>query len=449
MKLENGILCLFAGLSLVGVGATAFADEAEINRRLDLLSREIESLKSGSSVEGGSTPESKDEVNDETKYGVSGSAQKVYKKNRGVSLGGYGEMLYENFKGHRDNGTPPGTNKVDRIDFLRHVIYTGYRFNDRFLLNTEVELEHAFSSQGNGPNGSSWPGEVALEFAYVDYLHSDVLNFRAGMVLVPMGFTNEMHEPTLFNSARRPEVEQIIIPSTWRENGFGLFGDVGPVTYRAYMISNLNSNGFSAGSMLKDGRQRGGRALVQNGWAWVGRADYTAMPGLLAGASYYAGNSPQYVGTSVGAASSIPTKIYEGHAQWKSMGFDVKALAAFVSLEKVQELNAARGLSGTNAIGAKAFGYYGEVGYDVMPYLCSDARESSLIPFVRWEKFNTQDEVPVASGLSSQANQGTLWVYGMAYKPIDQIVLKADYQDYQIKNNTGVNQVNASLGYTF
>ena len=58
----------------------------------------------------------------------------------------------------------------------------------------------------------------------VDYLWRDEANFRAGLVLVPMGFVNEIHEPTFFFGAERPEVERRIMPSTWRENGVGVFG---------------------------------------------------------------------------------------------------------------------------------------------------------------------------------------------------------------------------------
>jgi hypothetical protein len=39
----------------------------------------------------------------------------------------------------------------------------------------------------------------------------------------------------------RPNVERNIIPTTWRENGVGLFGQLGSLAYKAYVI-----NGFQA-----------------------------------------------------------------------------------------------------------------------------------------------------------------------------------------------------------
>ena len=71
---------------------------------------------------------------------------------------------------------------------------------------------------------------MSVEFAYVDYLWRPELGLRAGLLLVPMGFLNELHEPTVFLGARRPGVETAIIPTTWRENGLGVFGEAGAVT---------------------------------------------------------------------------------------------------------------------------------------------------------------------------------------------------------------------------
>ena len=59
-----------------------------------------------------------------------------------------------------------------------------------------------------------WPGSrVGTGF---DFMHNDAVNLRAGLLLVPMGFINEMHEPVTYFGTHRPEVEQRIIPTTWR-----------------------------------------------------------------------------------------------------------------------------------------------------------------------------------------------------------------------------------------
>ena len=86
---------------------------------------------------------------------------------------------------------------------------------------------------------------------------------RGDVDLVPMGFVNEMHEPTVYFGAERPEVERLILPSTWRENGVGAFGTIADrFHYRVYLINGMDGQGFSSNG-LRGGRQNGSRAIVR------------------------------------------------------------------------------------------------------------------------------------------------------------------------------------------
>ena len=205
--------------------------------------------------------------------GLGPAASKVYNVERGVSIGGYGEMLYQSFASETEDGSASA--KSDQLDFLRAIVYVGYKFNDRIHFNSEIEFEHASTGKG---------GEVSVEFAYLDFSLRPELGIRGGMLLVPMGFINELHEPPIFYGARRPEVESAIIPTTWRENGAGIFGEAGPVEYRAYAVAGLDASGFSA-SGIRGGRQKGARSLAED-FAFTGRVDLTSVPGLLAGISF-------------------------------------------------------------------------------------------------------------------------------------------------------------------
>jgi hypothetical protein len=44
------------------------------------------------------------------------SASKVYRKDRGVAFGGYGEVIYQNYDARNDAGAPSG--ERDQIDML-------------------------------------------------------------------------------------------------------------------------------------------------------------------------------------------------------------------------------------------------------------------------------------------------------------------------------------------
>ena len=58
--------------------------------------------------------------------GVGPAAAKVYSGKMGVSLGGYGEALYQNFARKDQSGAPSG--KDDQVTLLRAVVYLGYKF---------------------------------------------------------------------------------------------------------------------------------------------------------------------------------------------------------------------------------------------------------------------------------------------------------------------------------
>ena len=384
---------------------------SELERKLEVLAQEIETLRIG---EAAVAP-------DTSSYGFGPAASKIYRTERGLSIGGYGELLYQNFNADRDDGAASG--KTDTFDVLRAVVYFGYKFNDRWLLNTEIEYEHAGS-------------EVAVEFAYVDYLWRPEMNLRGGLVLIPMGFLNELHEPTVFLGARRPDIEQVIMPTTWREGGFGLFGDLGPLTYRTYIVDGLRGAGFTAAG-VRGGRQKGHQAKAED-FAWVGRLDFTGAPGLLVGASAYVGDSGQDVGADVG------TEIVEGHLEWKWRGLEFRALGVQASLDEVAELNRALGLTGNRSVGEKLQGYYLQLGYDVL----AGRGERSLTPYARWETYNTQDEVPVGFA-ANPANDVESLTLGVAIQPIDQLILKVDHQNYDNAAGTGVDQFNVLLGWIF
>jgi hypothetical protein len=232
----------------------------------------------------------------------------------------------------------------------------------------------------------------------------------------------------------------VIIPSTWRENGVGVFGEAGPLSYRAYLLNGLRAGGFSSGG-VRGGRQKGSHALAED-FAWVGRLDYEPRPGLLVGGSLYHGGSGQGV-EGPGGELSVDTTLFEGHVDWRWRGLTLRALAARADLDDVAALNAALGFTGAASVGEALEGFYVEAGYDLLA-----GGERSLTPYVRWEQLDTQAEVP-AGFARNPARDGESLTLGLNFQPIDEIVLKADYQDYDNEAGTGIDQINVALGYIF
>jgi cell division protein FtsB len=399
---------------------------AELERRLEVLAGEIEKLKIGEAAASA----------DQSDYGLGPAASKVYRTERGLSVGGYGELVYQHVEGEEDEPAKAGEEEEeeaaagDHLDVRRAVVYFGYKWNDRILLNSEVEYEHAGD-------------EVSVEFAYLDFLWRPQLNLRAGLLLMPVGFLNELHEPTVFLGADRPEVETRILPTTWSEAGFGLFGNAGPFTYRSYVVNGLDARGFTDDG-LRGGRQGGKEANAED-LAWVGRLDYSGVPGLLVGGSAYVGNAGQGIETPGGRKLSVGTRIFEGHLEWKWRGLELRALGAQADLDDVADLNAALDLEGDESVGERLRGYYVQLGYDV---LAGRGGARALIPFTRWESLNTQDAVPAGFQVNPDTDIDILTL-GLAYKPIEQIVLKVDYQNVDNRAKTGADRFSVLLGYVF
>ena len=397
-------------------------DLEELRRRVSILAEEIEQLRSGDSEQLTLTDERRRQL------GLAPSAAATYRRaTSGVSLAGYGEMLLENYADENESGV--GGAPTTQFDFLRAILYAGYRFNDRFVFNSEIEVEHA--------------SEIFVEFAYVDYMANDNLTLRGGMVLLPLGLVNEFHEPTVFIGSKRPETESRIIPSTWRENGGGLLGSVGPFTYRAYVTNGLRGAGFSSAG-VRGGRQKGARALSSD-VAFSGRLDIAPVPGVFAGVAFYSGGSGQNGVVLNGETLDVRTTIVETHGQMQVRGFDVRALLARAAIDRAGDVSLALGTPIGKPIADTMLGGYFQVGYDV---LSQTTAGFSLTPFVRYENVDTQHKVP--TGFTRDLTQdGTFTTFGVELKPIPNIVITGDFERVTNAAEAGRNQFNLSLGYAF
>ena len=407
----------------------------ELSRRIDILALEIQNLKMGEAAPTLEAGASAGEKSTE-RYGIGPAAARVYGIKKGVSIGGYGEVLYSNFASKDQSGAP--SSGEDIITDLRAVVYLGYKFDQHFVLNTEIEYENAVVASDKG-------GEAEVEFAYIDYTHSPMFNARTGLLLIPSGLVNQLHEPTAFLGARRPDVDEVIIPTTWREIGTGFYGTYGPVSYQFYGVNGLNAAGYSAEEGIHEGSQEGSEALAKS-WAFAGRVDFTGMPGLLAGASVFSGDSGQGQFTPSGVKISGLTTLVEAHVDWRWRGLWLRGIYAHTTIQQADLINELNHFEGDESVGSRQEGWYGQLGFDVLS-LVSGSR-MNLIPFARYEQYDTQAAVPVGYE-RNPANDIHGWTIGAVFQPIPQLILKADWQQRQNAAQTGVNLWNASLGYVF
>ena len=420
------VAALAAALILQTAPALAGQIE-ELERKIDVLSEEVRKLKATSVV-----PET---IELKNSYGLGPAVSKVYSKERGLSIGGYGEFNFTDY----DDST-----KDDITDFYRFVLYFGYKFNDWIVLNSEIEFEHATDDNGT----------VAVEFAYLDFLLRPALNARAGLLLVPVGFINTLHEPTVYHGNMRPTVERQLIPSTWRANGAGIYGELSPtLSYQSYFVTSLLASEFSE-SDIRSGRQKGSKEK-SNDWSWVGRVDYSPWTELTLGASAYIGNQGQGVAlTDADDGSALGTvgasmEMFEGHLDWNYRGIEARALAVSIDLEDTSTLSAAKYTdSSGKSVASKMKGYYAELAYDLMPRLRPSSGQY-LAPWVRYSWLDSQDSVPAGFTANKDKERSVIEV-GVSYKPIPNVVLKLDYRDWSDESGADPSdEVRIGAGYIF
>jgi hypothetical protein len=394
------LLTLTAALFMVLNSSPVMAEDdiERLEKKIEVLTEEVEVLKE-EREEGG--PEFLDRL----------------------TIGGYGELHFNDFD-----------NKDSEIDFHRFVLFFAYDFNDWIKFASELEVEHVIASQGD-------EGEVELEQAFLDFLLSRPVNLRAGLMLVPVGIINETHEPPTFYGVERPDVDKNIIPTTWWEAGVGIFGEVLPgINYKLYFVSSLDASGFKASSGLRSGRQKVSEAKAED-FALTGRLEYTGLPGLNLGGSFFRGDT----GQNDPALGDATVTLWEADARYSIQNFDFRGLYAYIDVDDADKIFAETG----QVVGETIVGWYVEGAYRFLNHILPGT-EQDLAVFARYSEYDTQHKVP--SGLTSDgANDIEVFTVGLDYKPHPSVVIKLDYQDRDNDSSTieATDQWNVGIGYWF
>lgn len=353
-----------------------------------------------------------------------------------TSVGGYGELTVTGAQG----GT--GSPRVWTADARRLVLFVAHSFTKDIRVYTELELEHA--------------SEAEIEQAFVDWkVVGDYLGLRAGLILVPMGITNELHEPPVFLGVNRPSVETVVIPSTWREIGAGFFGHpTEMLRYQLYAMAAVDPLGFTSGGFVNAKGQ--GMLSRSKAWAAVGRVEVEPVLGLVIGASGYAGdagrNGSFYRADRSSQSFGFPMFGYSLDARLRRAGVEAKVLFTEWRMPNAGQLMGVYDASGnlsfpdpTKPVPTVMRGGYVELGYDVFH---PAGLSHQLVPFVRGEAYDTQAAVPqgFTGNPTYHVNELT---FGANYRPIREVVVKADYQLKWRPDGPNESAFNAGIGFMY
>ncbi|MFO7658727.1 MAG: hypothetical protein R6W78_16830 [Bacteroidales bacterium] len=378
------------------------------------------------------------QATDNTSNQYSNIADNLLSKDGKLVFGGYGEV-------HYNQPIDGSTYNNGKLDVHRMVMLFGYNFNEKTQFVTEIEFEHV--------------SEVYVEQAFLQYKLNNSMNFRGGLLLVPAGIINEYHEPATFNGVERPLIDQYIAPTTWREIGFGITGNILPASlkYQAYVMNGFNgydgSSHLSGNSGLRKARQKGAGSYISSP-NFAGKIEYFGFRGLNIGLSGYFGNtqSTLYDGIDKNDDASIATadssvvgvSMLGLDARFNLQGLQLRGQFYYTALSNSAHYNVFTADSdGTlNDLGKSMIGYYAEAGYNVLRLAKT---EMQLVPFVRYEYLNMHNLVE--SNISRNlAYEKTAITTGLTLTLTKGAVVKTDFQfvndaatdKYKMTFNAGV-----------
>ncbi len=143
-----------------------------------------------------------------------------------VSLGGYIEA-------NSIHSTVDGVSEGLSFQARRLTIFMSASITKNIKFLTEIEFEEGGK-------------EIAIEFAAIDVNFHPALNFRGGIVMNPIGAFNQNHDGPKWEFVERPDEAVNLLPATWSNVGFGMFGkfnkDDWIFGYEAYLTNGFDDS---------------------------------------------------------------------------------------------------------------------------------------------------------------------------------------------------------------
>lgn len=423
-----GTAIAFACVSHSACGAS----QEEMQKRLELLEQEMKALKSemraakpepqgpsqaapaaaAAAVAGASSPPA-----------AASGAGAAYAGTSDTNIGGYGEITYNRYR--HDSSR-------NEADLRRAVLYLGHRFSDRLRFDSEIEFEHAVTSAGD-------KGEVALEQAFLTYQVNDALTLKTGLILMPFGFLNRVHEPSSYYGVERNDVETRIIPATWREGAISLAGRMeSGFQYELGVTTSFDISKFDDPARPLASVHQELQLARAHDIGFYGAVNYRGIPGLTVGGAVFTANTTQ----GNAAFKADPTQlsfaglngrltIWDVHARYQRGPLDLQSVFARGTIahaadidQRILDFNVANGAS-RPFVPAAFYGWYGQAAYQLWA-----SGDMSVTPFLRYERLNTQSSMP-AGFAADPLNDEHIVTAGLSFRPHPQVVLKTDYQKYR------------------
>src|SRR3954469_1485039 len=422
-------------------------------------------------------------------------------KERGIALGdrvrigGYGSMRYETNNVKAGNNIPGGS--ANGFTFRRLVLTTDAKPASRLRIYSEVEFERlleieseksAFATPGEltfkqttegNPGGS-----IELEQAWGQYDFAKNHGFRGGIMLVPVGRFNLLHDDDYWDVPRRTLTDRdgpvLPVTAAWRDLGAGFVGswNVGKTGKFDYQIMALNgasldfnvehelstTSGAPGTSelvlnselQLASGFFDGSRSTSALAW----RAAYSPnLNGEFAFSGYHGSYNPSFMNFG----ESLTSLAYDH--KWKYKNFETEGEFVYTSLghlDRVLNSFAVTAFNSANSTAASSssggltsatvetelanlsrdrYGVWSDFKYHARPkwlkksLLGRSFEDPQLIPIVRYERIwlnRVTDDIEVSNGavagLTQEDLQQDRWTAGISFRPALQFAIQAAFE---------------------
>jgi hypothetical protein len=401
--------------------------------------------------------ERKGEENVPLSFSSTGSGKLIYAKPflsaPKATVGGYSDIAFTSLSSPTlDNRSRQSFNQQRLVPF----IYADVTDRVKFAAELEFERGAPNSSVSTGNTNAGGPdGSISVEFAQLDYLVTEAINIRAGILLVPLGKFNLLHDSPLNDLVDRPMVSRLIIPSTWREAGAGIYGSLYPtslskVDYEVYAINGFSNFAGNPSLAINDtsGMRNATGSLSRDrdsSKSVVGRLAVSPMLGIEVAGSAYHGlyQTPGNYGGVAPTVSNGYVDIFALDWTLQKGPFELIGESAWARISNNNQ-GAIVGPAGMQ-------GYYIQGNYHFMPEFLKRlapghfGESSTFTAVVRWERVDTDTDNRTKPGAAA-GNRGELerLTLGLNFRPIEDTVFKFDWQ-FNTQKNSGLSSATTSF----
>jgi hypothetical protein len=366
----------------------------------------------------------------ETQSGLPIAASKIYFSDSKFTISGYGESNYINYRGEKN--TQSEDLELYMTNMQRFVAYAAYKPKKWLVLYAEIFAE--YMNDGTNERHFEFQPEV-----FADFLFSEKFNLRLGTHQAQIGYINNSDEPVMFYTVNRPEVERIIIPSTWIDLGVMTYGKINKdFKWSASLYQGLDPTDLRGATWIRRGRADALRFNFE-GFTANSSLKYTGLKNteLVLNGLY----------SKIGKANiSSNTYLLSSYVRREYKNWSFMALGAIGGSDNTQGLfEITRQASIDNVgqvLGRNVYGFYTEVGYNIWPFLKGNRKSANDIKnllvrsseiklpiFIRYERLNTHNRID-----ESLINEPifksdlTAITIGANFNPRRNIVIKTNYQ---------------------